>query len=169
MQRRPADAAIFYAPTKILPRVRSGGLLKNIGANLLAYTQRPAVNLTLLVLAGLLLVGLGFVLGAARRESLPGGAPAADQAVPPVLTRTASPAAPAASPANSVNAIAVSSLPIAPPPAREPSAVGRTGTGSSGPAKSPSSDFPLFPDRPPVEGASETKRSNLPPVRNPGF
>ena len=67
-QRAAEQAAIFNAPTKILPRVRSGGVLGSVGANLIAYTQKPSVNLVLLLLAGTLLVGLGFVLGTARKE-----------------------------------------------------------------------------------------------------
>ena len=91
-QRALDHAAIFNSPTKIIPRVRSGGVLSGVGANLLAYTRRPSVNLTLLLLAGLLLVGLGFVLGSARKEQHE--APPAEPATisrPAAETRAATP------------------------------------------------------------------------------
>jgi hypothetical protein len=155
-------AAIYNAPTKILPRVRSGGVLRTIGGNLVAYTQRPAVNLALLLLAGALLAGMGFVLGSARRES---PAPASPTPIAePAAVRTAPVRAAIPLPTASVPvaAIAVSSLPIAPP--KEPLTAHTSPAGSTA-AHAPSADFPLLPDRPPAA----TEKGFVPPVRNPGF
>jgi hypothetical protein len=170
MDRSRREQSIFNAPTKILPRVRRGGVLRSVGANVLAYTQRPAVNLVLLLMAGLLLVGLGFVLGRVRQDSRPVVAPEAivpiDKVTHPAPMRTATPAVSAAP---SVNAISVSSLPLAPPvpAAKDPTSARPTGAAARG----SSGETPLLPDRPPagVETAPEPKQTNVPPVRNPGF
>jgi hypothetical protein len=156
-------ASIFTAPTKILPRVESGGVLRIIGANLIAYTRRPTVNLVLLLLAGTLLVGMGFVIGSARKEpTLP--TPPDPQAVDrsalraPVV-RTAAPTAIASAP---IAAIAVSSLPVA-PSKEQAGALRAIPAASAGHVSSP--EFPLPPDRPPVPA----DKAFVPPVRNPGF
>jgi len=160
-ERAAEHAAMFNSPTKILPRVRSGGVLGSVGANLIAYTQKPSVNLVLLLLAGTLLVGLGFVLGAARKEP---AAPALTETSSvgkvalPVPTARPVPVSTASAP---VAAIAVSSLPLAPP--RELGSTVRASPGSS--ATRATTDFPLQPDHP----SSAGEKSFVPPVRNPGF
>jgi hypothetical protein len=156
-------AAIFNAPTKILPRVRSRGALRSVGANLLAYTQKPAVNLALLLVAGTLLVGMGFVLGSARREGqvLPAPAQPTGADLPAIrasATRTATPAT--NTPSTPVAAIAVSSLPVAPPKDQ-----GSARTSPAASAHALPADVPLLPDRPPPSA----EKTFVPPVRNPGF
>jgi hypothetical protein len=145
-------------------------VLRAVGANLVAYTRRPAVNLALLLLAGLLLVGLGFVLGSSRKE------PRDPQSSEPAAVGKAAPgstevrAAPPATVPVPVSAIAVSSLPLAPPPApaRDLNASGRSGAGS-GAARAGPGDFALQPDRPPPVEPGEPKKGYVAPIRNPGF
>jgi len=159
-ERAAEHAAIFNSPTKILPRVRSGGVLGSIGANLIAYTQKPSVNLVLLLLAGSLLVGLGFVLGTARKEPAAPALtePSSNVAIPvPTVRPVSLPTASAP-----VAAIAVSSLPLAPP--RDLGSNVRANPGSSA-TRAGTPDFPLPRDHPPATG----EKTFVPPVRNPGF
>jgi hypothetical protein len=163
-RRPPATAAIFTAPTKILPRVRPRGVMRSIGANLLTYTQKPAVNLALLLLAGTLLVAMGFLLGSARRDAPTVAGPTRQSAVEPAgagvaATGATGPVAVVTSPP--IAPIAVSSLPIAPP---KEQGSARTSAGPT-PAHAPSADIPLLPDRP----VSSGEKAFVPPVRNPGF
>jgi hypothetical protein len=162
-RRPPPTAAIFTAPTKILPRVRPRGVMRSIGINLLIYTQRPAVNLALLLLAGTLLVAMGFVLGSARKDTPPAAEPRRQNAVEPAaIGATHTGAGPVAIATSSpIAPIAVSSLPVAPP--KDPGSA-RTSAGSTT-AHAPSADIPLLPDRP----ASSAEKAFVPPVRNPGF